>query len=186
MKKYTKFFIALLIIAIIGIIIYFVFSSNKNSKNFNNASKMSTNSQNSNSSVSNEEKKEYKEIASSSTKIMDKDDDRDNNIKISLSKINDIVIKNGDIFSFNEIVGCPTPEEGYKKAMVFVQNDHKEDYGGGNCQVSSTLYNAVLKVDDLEVIERHEHSQEVYYVEKGKDSAVAYGELDFKFKNKTR
>lgn len=57
--------------------------------------------------------------------------------------------------------------------------------GGGNCQVSSTLYNAVLKVPGLKVTERHEHTKEVYYVAKGKDAAVAYGELDFKFKNET-
>ena len=54
---------------------------------------------------------------------------------------------------------------------------------GGNCQISSTLYNAVLKLDKLDVIERHEHSKKVYYVEEGKDAAVAYGSVDFKFKN---
>ena len=56
-------------------------------------------------------------------------------------------------------------------------------YGGGNCQISSTLYNAVLKLSDLSIIERHEHSKKVYYVEEGKDAAVAYGSVDFKFKN---
>lgn len=55
----------------------------------------------------------------------------------------------------------------------------------GNCQVSSTLYNAVLKVNDLEVTERHEHSNNVPYVSKGKDAAVAYGSYDFKFVNNT-
>ena len=55
--------------------------------------------------------------------------------------------------------------------------------GGGNCQVSSTLYNAVLKVPNLKVTERHEHSNKVPYVKKGKDAAIAYGSYDFKFKN---
>lgn len=54
---------------------------------------------------------------------------------------------------------------------------------GGNCQVSSTLYNAVLSIPTLKVIERSEHGKEVGYVPKGKDAAVSYGSLDFKFKN---
>ena len=57
--------------------------------------------------------------------------------------------------------------------------------GGGNCQVSSTLYNAVLKVPNLKVTERHEHSNSVPYVKKGKDAAVASGSYDFKFVNNT-
>lgn len=56
---------------------------------------------------------------------------------------------------------------------------------GGNCQVSSTLYNAVLKVPNLKVTERHEHSNSVPYVKKGKDAAVASGSYDFKFVNNT-
>ena len=57
--------------------------------------------------------------------------------------------------------------------------------GGGNCQISSTLYNAVLSVPDLKVIERHEHGRDVSYVPDGKDAAVSYGSIDFKFKNNT-
>ena len=53
----------------------------------------------------------------------------------------------------------------------------------GNCQVSSTLYNVVLQIPDLEVKERHAHSKDVHYVPKDKDAAVSYGSLDFKFKN---
>lgn len=59
----------------------------------------------------------------------------------------------------------------------------KKDQVGGNCQVSSTLYNAVLAVSSLVVTERHEHSNKVPYVQKGKDAAVAYGSYDFKFRN---
>lgn len=55
--------------------------------------------------------------------------------------------------------------------------------GGGNCQVSSTLYNAVLAVSSLEVTERHAHSNKVPYIESGKDAAVAYGSYDFQFVN---
>ena len=70
-------------------------------------------------------------------------------------------------------------------ADVYVDGEKKQGLGGGNCQVSTTLYNAVLKVDGLEIIERHEHSGYVPYIEKGKDAAVAYGSYDFKFKNNT-
>ena len=57
--------------------------------------------------------------------------------------------------------------------------------GGGNCQISSTLYNAVLTVPDFKVVERHEHGRDVSYVPDGKDAAVSYGSIDFKFKNNT-
>lgn len=61
----------------------------------------------------------------------------------------------------------------------------KKDYGGGNCQVSTTLYNAVLKLPSLVVTERHEHSNKVPYIQNGKDAAVAYGSYDLKFRNDT-
>ena len=61
----------------------------------------------------------------------------------------------------------------------------KKAFGGGNCQVSSTLYNAVLATPNLVITERHEHSNNVPYVAKGKDAAVAYGSYDFKFRNDT-
>lgn len=55
----------------------------------------------------------------------------------------------------------------------------------GNCQISTTLYNAVLSIPNIKIIEKHEHSNNVPYIEKGKDAAVAYGSYDFKFKNNT-
>ena len=62
--------------------------------------------------------------------------------------------------------GQATPEAGYEKAEVFeTDGDIIHDYGGGKCQVSSTLYNAVLAVPNLTVIERHPHSRKVMYVE---------------------
>lgn len=195
MKKYSKWILLLIVILIVvGIIIYFAFFSNENSNGPSEATKMSANVENTNYNEADDNQNVTKEVRSVteglgeeiskfSTKIMDEDNNRDNNMKISLSKLNGTVVKNGDTFSFNDTVGSPTPEEGYEKAGVFVENKLKKDYGGGNCQVSTTLYNAVLKVDNLKVTERHEHTKEVYYVEKGKDAAVAYGELDFKFKN---
>ena len=81
-------------------------------------------------------------------------------------------------------MGKATKEKGYEEADVYdSEGNVTQGLGGGNCQISSTLYNAVLSVPELEVVERHEHSRKVTYVEEGKDAAVAYGNVDFRFKN---
>ncbi len=207
MKKNGKWILITLgIIIVLGIVLYFIFS-NKNNTNSNNASKISTevehnntiNNKNSETNSQNTNKNTDKnspdkiisategletEISKFSTKIIIDDDNRDNNLEITTSKINGTVVKNGETFSFNNTVGSPTPDKGYEKAGIFVGNKKSKGYGGGNCQVSTTLYDAVLKVDGLKVTERHEHTRNVGYVEKGKDAAVASG-WDFKFKNNT-
>ena len=82
------------------------------------------------------------------------------------------------------LYGPAKPEDGYQKADTFdTDGDIYQEYGGGKCQVSSTLYNAVKDISGLEIIERHEHSNKVPYVADGQDAAVAYGSVDFKFKN---
>lgn len=134
---------------------------------------------------SKEEKKE-EEITSFSTKIYTKENNRQNNIGITISNLNETTVKSGNTFSFCNTVGKATTNKGYEKADVFDSHGNKtKGLGGGNCQVSSTLYNAVLKVPELEVTERHSHSNSVPYVAKGKDAAVAYGSYDLKFKNNT-
>ncbi len=126
------------------------------------------------------------ELASFSTKLNGADSPRTHNISITSSTLNETVVKNGETFSFCDTVGVATKEKGYEKADTFDSNGKTiQMYGGGNCQVSSTLYNAVLMVNNLEVVERHPHSKRVYYVEKDKDAAVAHGSVDFKFKNNT-
>lgn len=124
-------------------------------------------------------------ISSFSTKIIDDDEDRDTNIRITCNEINGTIIKNGEEFSFNKVAGNPTPDRGYKKAGVFIDGELKRGYGGGNCQVSTTIYNAVNKIDGIKVTERHEHGKEVGYIEMGKDSTVVYDDLDLKFENNT-
>lgn len=124
-------------------------------------------------------------ISSFSTKIIDDDEDRDTNIRITCNEINGTIIKNGEEFSFNKVAGNPTPDRGYKKAGVFIDGELKKGYGGGNCQVSTTIYNAVNKIDGIKVTERHEHGKEVGYIEIGKDSTVVYDDLDLKFENNT-
>ena len=123
-------------------------------------------------------------ISSFSTKIYSKDSARQNNIRITCNTLNSTIVDTGSIFSFCNTVGQATSSKGYQKADIFDKNGKKKKgLGGGNCQISSTLYNAVLQVPSLVVTERHEHSNNVPYVPKGKDAAVAYGSYDFKFRN---
>lgn len=125
-------------------------------------------------------------IGSYTTSIMDKDSSRVNNIKLASQKINGLKISPGEEFSFNNVVGRRTVEKGYEKATIITRKNGKPKkgtgVGGGICQVSSTLYNAVEK-SGLKIIERHKHSKVVSYVPKGKDATVTYGAYDFRFSN---
>lgn len=132
------------------------------------------------------DEKSETELASFSTKLGGRNTPRSHNISITSSIINETVIKNGETFSFNEIVGEPTSDKGYQEADSFDKNGETiQTLGGGNCQVSSTIYNVVLQIPDLKVTERHAHIKPVHYVAKDKDATVSYGSTDFKFKNNT-
>ena len=104
------------------------------------------------------------------------------NLKLAAAAINGQVIQPGKTFSFNKTVGPRTKERGYLDATIFVDGKKEQGLGGGICQVSSTLYNAVLN-SKLKVVERHTHSLPVTYVPTGKDATVSYGYLDFRFQN---
>jgi len=124
------------------------------------------------------------QISTFSTKISQDDASRQKNIKIGCEELNGSIVKAGETFSFCDTLGPATPEKGYEKAETFDSDGNTiMDYGGGKCQISSTLYNAVLAVPTLTVIERYPHSKRVYYVEEGKDATVCYGSVDFKFRN---
>lgn len=112
------------------------------------------------------------------------DANRGENIKIAVSKINGKILAPGQTFSFNDVVGPRTEAAGYKLAHAYSGGKIIDDVGGGICQVSTTLYNAVL-FSDLEVVSRSNHMFTVGYVPYGRDAAVSYGSLDFKFKNST-
>lgn len=123
-------------------------------------------------------------ISKFSTRIYSRDKNRQKNLEITSNTLNGTVVEPNETFSFTKTVGPSTESKGYEKADIFDSNGNKiKGYGGGNCQVSSTLYNAVLKAPSLKVVERHEHSNKVPYVAENKDAAVAYGSVDFKFKN---
>lgn len=110
--------------------------------------------------------------------------ERSLNIKIAAKAIDGKVLKLGEVFSFNNTVGPRTEEAGYQTAMIIEGNTFVPGLGGGVCQVSSTLYNAVrLAAPSLSVVERSPHSLPVKYVPLGQDATVAYPNLDFKFKN---
>lgn len=107
---------------------------------------------------------------------------RKNNIKIASLKINGSVILPSNVFSFNESTGERSRNTGYMESKVIVDGKFVPDIGGGVCQVSTTLYNAILR-GNFEIVERHHHSIPVSYVPKGEDATVSYGYLDLKFRN---
>lgn len=107
---------------------------------------------------------------------------RTKNVTLAANKINNVVLAPGDTFSYNEIVGERTAARGFAGAKVYAGGSVVDGLGGGICQVSSTLYNAVLYAD-LQIVTRTCHSLPVTYVPLGRDATVAYGSIDFKFKN---
>lgn len=123
-------------------------------------------------------------LASYSTTYSTSAANRASNVALAASRINGKVLKPGEMFSYNDTIGDTTIENGYKVAPVFENGKTSEGVGGGICQVSSTLYSAVLYAD-LKVNERRNHSLTVAYVPKGQDATVSYGAIDFKFTNNT-
>lgn len=107
---------------------------------------------------------------------------RINNIHTAVRSIHHTVVWPDEIFSFNDTTGPRTAEQGYLPAPIILQGGLNLGLGGGVCQVSSTLYNAVLQAG-LSIVERHPHSRPVRYVPPGRDATVNYGYLDMKFKN---
>ena len=159
-------------------------STNQNIENNTNTSN-ATNSTNNQQQNQTEVPSKEIEIARFSTKVYNKDSKRQNNMAIKCKALSTKKIEPGETFSFCNTVGKATSSKGYQEADIYVDGKKEKGLGGGNCQVSTTLYNAVLKVPELEVTERHQHSGKVPYIQAGKDAAVAYGAYDFKFKNNT-
>lgn len=104
------------------------------------------------------------------------------NITLASQNINGILLQPGDIFSFNDVLGNTTLDKGYTYAPVIVNAKLVQGVGGGVCQVSSTLYNAVLMLG-LTPLERQPHSKPSSYVPLGQDATIDWGNIDFKFKN---
>lgn len=110
--------------------------------------------------------------------------DRSHNLTKAANIINGVMVKPGEVFSFNQTVGPRTGVTGYRDALVIVGDRFEPGTGGGICQVSSTLYNATL-LAGLEIVERNNHGLLVAYIPPGLDATVAYGLQDYRFKNNT-
>jgi vancomycin resistance protein YoaR len=123
-------------------------------------------------------------VASYTTRFNSGVSGRSKNIALSANAINDVILGAGDSFSFNTTVGPSDAEHGYQPAPEALDGKLVDGIGGGICQTSSTLYNAI---DQLAVsyIEKHHHSLHVGYVPTGRDATVSYGGYDFRFKNTT-
>lgn len=106
------------------------------------------------------------------------------NINVAARALDGLLIEPGGIISFNKVVGPRSSEAGYKTAPVIINDELVDGLGGGVCQVSTTIYNAVL-LANVEVVERSNHSLPISYVPVGRDATVVYDSIDFKFRNNT-
>jgi vancomycin resistance protein YoaR len=122
------------------------------------------------------------EISSFSTSFVSSSAERVKNIKLAVKSIDGKVLMPGEVFSFNDIVGERIKERGFLEAPVILNGKIDSGLGGGICQVSSTLYNAVLRTG-IKPIERTNHSLPSSYVALGLDATVAWNSKDFKFEN---
>lgn len=121
-------------------------------------------------------------ISTFSTSFATSSSARATNLKVAAASINGTVLMPGETFSFNDTIGKTTPDKGYKLAPVIIDGEMEEGYGGGVCQIATTLYNSILRAN-LKIAERHHHSMPSHYVGLGMDATVASPYLDFKFTN---
>ena len=121
------------------------------------------------------------ELSRFSTKYVN-NPDRTTNLRLASNKINGKVIMPGEEFSFNRVVGRRTEAAGYRNAAIFSDGQVTDGLGGGICQITTTLYDAVVFAN-LEITSRRNHMFVPSYVTGGRDATVVYGSTDFKFKN---
>lgn len=209
-EKIIVISLSLIVLATLFFSIYTIFTSNTSLKNNKSIVELNKNGENqtpsevennnnNNTEVTDEEidnlnideniniepLREPEQIATYTTTIYDTDTNRVENITLANSKLNGHIVKAGTEFSFNNVIGPMDETQGFKKALGFDGEGNKIQIpGGGICQISSTLYNAVL-IAGLKVTERHPHSHRVYYVPQDKDATIFYGTYDFKFVNNT-
>lgn len=108
---------------------------------------------------------------------------RNNNIRLAASFLDEVIVQSGEVFSFNKVVGdCGLASRGFKEATIYANGGLAQGIGGGVCQVSSTLYMAAMYAN-LEIVERYNHAYTVSYLDPSFDATIAYPYLDLKFKN---
>ncbi len=123
-----------------------------------------------------------KKITTFSTNVADSTGGRKHNVKLALSRFNGFVLNPNETVSFNTIIGEHTTQNGYKPATIIYNGEFTEGIGGGICQASTTLYNALL-LSGVRIDEVHKHSLPVRYVPLGLDAMVAEYTSDLKFTN---
>lgn len=121
-------------------------------------------------------------LSTYSTKYAVSNKNRTTNLILAANKINGTVLMPGETFSYNKVVGERTISAGYKEAPIYVSGEVVDGLGGGICQITSTLYNAVVYAN-LEVTQRSNHQFVPSYVTASRDATVVYGAIDFQFKN---
>ena len=121
-------------------------------------------------------------LATYSTKYSAANTNRTTNLRLAAEKIDGTVLLPGETFSYNNVVGERTISAGYKDAAIYLNGQVVDGLGGGICQISTTLFNAVL-FSNLEIVELHNHQFVPSYATAGRDATVVYGVKDFKFKN---
>ena len=107
---------------------------------------------------------------------------RSRNIELAANKVTGTLLMPGEVFSYNAVVGERTSEEGYEMAPVYINGKLEPGIGGGICQVSSTLFAASLYAG-MDIVDRTTHFEPVSYIPLGMDATVAYGYLDYAFRN---
>ena len=117
-----------------------------------------------------------------STKYAASNKNRTTNLILAAKKINGTVLMPGETFSYNKVVGARTIQAGYKEAPIYVSGRVEDGIGGGICQITTTLYNAVVYAN-LDIVERSNHQFVPSYAGPSRDATVVYGAIDFKFKN---
>lgn len=126
----------------------------------------------------------FKEKSCFTTNFETSSESRKNNIKVALKSFDGLILEDGEILSFNQTTGERKENNGYQKAKIISNGTFIEDYGGGVCQVSTTLYNACL-LAGLDIIEANNHSLPVSYIEPSFDAMVNSGSSDLKIRNNT-
>ena len=121
-------------------------------------------------------------LGSYSTNYGGSTSNRKANVARASQLINEKVVAPGEVFSFNDTVGDRTTSNGFYTATEYINGKSVQGIGGGTCQVSTTLYSAALYAD-MQIVHRENHVMTVGYVPLGQDATVAYGSVDFKFRN---
>ncbi|MDR3691639.1 MAG: VanW family protein [Fimbriimonas sp.] len=121
-------------------------------------------------------------IAAFGTSLDGRSHSQRHNSLLALDRLQGAKIMPGQVFSFNHRVGSFSQDQGYRRAPVSYNGQLISDWGGGVCQTSTTLYNAAL-LAGMTIVERHRHRFAPGYISPGRDAAVAFSNIDLRFRN---